>query len=158
MQQTKTSADCMSSDYFHRQPSLKFCRSGDGKILDNLFEFATHLTNVPGARYGSPSLILKPILVLSSLQIISVADPDPRFGAFLTPGFGIRKRFFPNPGSRIPNPKPYFRKLFDNFWIFWVKSTVILNESAQFFLHLFKNKIICGNKKRKDNKFFPPSL
>jgi hypothetical protein len=30
-------------------------------------------------------------------------DPDPPgSGAFLTPGSGIRNRFFPDPGSRIP--------------------------------------------------------
>jgi hypothetical protein len=36
----------------------------------------------------------------------SVADPDPGSGsgAFLTPGSGIRNRFFPDPGSRIPDP------------------------------------------------------
>jgi hypothetical protein len=34
----------------------------------------------------------------------SVADSDPGSGAFLTPGSGIRNRFFPDPGSRIPNP------------------------------------------------------
>jgi hypothetical protein len=35
----------------------------------------------------------------------SVADPDPGSGAFLTPGSGIRNRFIPDLGSRIPNPK-----------------------------------------------------
>ncbi len=35
---------------------------------------------------------------------ISVADPGPGSGAFLTHGFKIRNRFFPDPGSRIPNP------------------------------------------------------
>jgi hypothetical protein len=34
----------------------------------------------------------------------SVADPGS--GAFLTPGSGIRNRFFSDPGSRIPDPKP----------------------------------------------------
>ncbi len=29
-------------------------------------------------------------------------------GCFLTPGSGIRNRFFPDPGSRIPVPRPYF--------------------------------------------------
>ncbi len=29
-------------------------------------------------------------------------------GAFLTPGSGIRNRFFPDPGSRIPDPKTIF--------------------------------------------------
>ncbi len=43
----------------------------------------------------------------------SVADPDPGAGAFLTPGSGIRNRFFQDPGSRIPDPgsripRPYF--------------------------------------------------
>jgi hypothetical protein len=33
----------------------------------------------------------------------SVADPDPGSGAFLTPGSGIRNRFFPDLGSRIPD-------------------------------------------------------
>ncbi len=34
----------------------------------------------------------------------SVADPDPGSGGFLTPGSGIRKRSFPDPGSRNPDP------------------------------------------------------
>jgi hypothetical protein len=43
----------------------------------------------------------------------SVADPDPGSGAFLTPGSGIRNRFFPDLGSRISDPgsqipNPYF--------------------------------------------------
>jgi hypothetical protein len=38
--------------------------------------------------------------------LCSVADPDPGYGTFLTPGSGIRNRFFPDPGSRIP--RPYF--------------------------------------------------
>ncbi len=45
----------------------------------------------------------------------SVADPDPGsgIGCFLTPGSGIRNRFFLDPGSRIPDlgsriPRPYF--------------------------------------------------
>jgi hypothetical protein len=29
-------------------------------------------------------------------------------GAFLTPGSGIQNRFFPDPGSRIPDPNPIF--------------------------------------------------
>jgi hypothetical protein len=33
----------------------------------------------------------------------SVADPDPGSGSFLTPGSGIRNRFFPDLGSRIPD-------------------------------------------------------
>jgi hypothetical protein len=38
----------------------------------------------------------------------SVGDPDPGSGAFFTPGSGIRNGFFPDPGSRIPDPKPIF--------------------------------------------------
>jgi hypothetical protein len=40
----------------------------------------------------------------------SVADPDPGSGAFLPPGSGIRIRdeFFPDPGSRIPDPRGMF--------------------------------------------------
>jgi hypothetical protein len=42
----------------------------------------------------------------------------------LTPGSGIRVRFFPDPGSRIPDPKPiFFLELSDNFW---VKNSIIL--------------------------------
>ncbi len=40
------------------------------------------------------------ILFVRILQY-SVADPDPGSGAFLTPGSGIRNRFFPDLGSRI---------------------------------------------------------
>jgi hypothetical protein len=34
--------------------------------------------------------------------------PDPGSGAFLTPGPGIRNRFFPDPRSRILDPNPIF--------------------------------------------------
>ncbi len=46
---------------------------------------------------------------------ISVADPYPGSGAFLTPGpgSGIRNRFFPDPGSLIPTQ--YFLELSDKF-------------------------------------------
>jgi len=36
-----------------------------------------------------------------------------RSGSFLTPGSGIQNRFFPDLGSRIPNP--YYWELNDNF-------------------------------------------
>ncbi len=42
------------------------------------------------------------------MEGLSVADPDPGSGAFLTPGSRIRNRSFSNPGSRIPDPKPIF--------------------------------------------------
>jgi hypothetical protein len=38
---------------------------------------------------------------------------NPGSGAFLTPGSGIRNRFFPDPGSRMLNP--YLSELSDNF-------------------------------------------
>jgi hypothetical protein len=38
-----------------------------------------------------------------SIVIISVADPGS--GACLPQGSGIRDEFFPDPGSRIPDPK-----------------------------------------------------
>ena len=47
-------------------------------------------------------------------DLFSVADPDPGsgIGCFLTPGSGIRNRFFPDPGSRIPDPKTIFLRAF----------------------------------------------
>jgi hypothetical protein len=43
-------------------------------------------------------------------KLASEQCADPGSGAFLTPGpgSGIRSRFFPDPGSRIPDPKPIF--------------------------------------------------
>jgi hypothetical protein len=49
----------------------------------------------------------------------SVADPDPGSGAFLTPGSGIRNRFFPDPGSQDHIFKSFLT-------IFLVKSSIIL--------------------------------
>ncbi len=63
-----------------------------------------HVSNVGGSEN------LK--FCFSCLVSSSVADPDPGSGAFLTPGSGsgIRNRFFPDPGSRIPDPKPIFSR------------------------------------------------
>jgi hypothetical protein len=46
-----------------------------------------------------------PIWKNSAFKLVSgsVADPDSGSGAFVTPGYGIRNRFF-----RIPDPKPIF--------------------------------------------------
>jgi hypothetical protein len=56
----------------------------------------------------------------------SVADPDPGSGAFLTPWYGIRNRFFPDPGSQI--------HIFESLvTIFWVQSSIILWKLAQIF-------------------------
>ncbi len=68
----------------------------------------------------------------------SVADPDQGSGAFLTPRSGIRNRFFPDPGSRIPNP--YFWELRDNF--LGKKFYNSLKIGPNFFLQRFKNKIV----------------
>ncbi len=56
---------------------------------------------------GMQIRILKYGLILDS-----VADPDPGSGTFLTPGSGIRNRFFPDPGS-----DHYFRELKANFFL-----------------------------------------
>jgi hypothetical protein len=51
----------------------------------------------------------------------SVADPDPGSGAFLTPGSGIRNRFFPDLGSRIRNTvfyKLYLLLCFNSFFLY----------------------------------------
>jgi hypothetical protein len=51
--------------------------------------------------------------ILADVRItisVSVADPDPGSFAFLPPGSGIRIRdeFFPDLGSRIPDPRGMF--------------------------------------------------
>ncbi len=68
----------------------------------------------------------------------SVADSDPGSGAFLTAGSGIRNGFFPDPGSRIPNP--HFWGLSYNFLgkKFYSSSKI----GPNIFLQHFKNKII----------------
>ncbi len=43
--------------------------------------------------------------ILHSFYESSVTDPDLGSGAFLTPGSGIRNRFFTDPGSQIPDSK-----------------------------------------------------
>jgi hypothetical protein len=40
--------------------------------------------------------------------VLRIRIRDPGLGAFLTPGSGIRNRFIPDPGSRIPDPKLIF--------------------------------------------------
>ncbi len=46
--------------------------------------------------------------VILMLKNFSVADPDPGFGAFLTPGSGMGESQHPDPGSRINNPDHIF--------------------------------------------------
>jgi hypothetical protein len=69
---------------------------------------------------------------------MGVIVADPGSGAFLTPGSGTRNRFFPNPGSRIPDPK--LSELSDNF--LGKKFYNSLKIGPNFFLQHFKNKII----------------
>ncbi len=68
----------------------------------------------------------------------SVADPDPGSGAFLTPGSGIRNRFFPDLGFRIPNS--YFREFSDN--ILGKKFYNSLRIAPNFILQHLKTKIM----------------
>jgi hypothetical protein len=48
------------------------------------------------------------MVIFPYLLGFSVAYPDPGSGTFLTPGSGIWNGFFPDPGSRIPEPKPIY--------------------------------------------------
>jgi hypothetical protein len=73
----------------------------------------------------------------------SVADPDPGSGASLTPGSGIRNRFFPDPGSRISDPGFQTHSFESLVTIFWVKNAYYsLKIGPNFFLQQFKTKII----------------
>ncbi len=73
---------------------------------------------------------------------------------------GIRKRFFPDRGSLIPNP--YFLELSDN--ILGKKFFNSLRTGSNFFLRHFKNKIVynfvkfVATKKALATNFFHPSL
>ncbi len=67
--------------------------------------------NVPRKQVPTQFRGKKSVFVESDPELLepySVADPDPGSGAFLTPGSSIHYRFFPDPGSRIPDPKPTF--------------------------------------------------
>ncbi len=62
-------------------------------------------TFLPTGTWSVPQIRIRPVL--------RIRIRDPGSGAFLTPGSGIRNRFFPDPGSRIsdpgsriPDPKP----------------------------------------------------
>ena len=86
----------------------------------------------------------------------SVADPDPGYGAFLTPRPGSGIGFFPDPGSQTH----IFESLLTHFW---VKKSIILSKTGpNIFLQHFKNKIIYNfgkfgtTKKGKTTNFFSP--
>ncbi len=93
-------------------------------------------------RYPVPmkfNFYLTKSIFFTHLHRSSVADPVPGSGAFLTPGSGIRNRFFPDSlGSRITNP--YFWELSENFLVkkFYDSLKIDLN----FFLQHIKTKII----------------
>jgi hypothetical protein len=66
---------------------------------------------------------------ISIYQLVpNVADPDPGSGAFLTPGSGIRNRFFPDPGSQTYTflGKKFYNslKIGPNFFLQHFKGTV----------------------------------
>ncbi len=79
-------------------------------------------------------------------------------GAFLAPGSGIRNRFFPEPGSRIPNP--YIWEHVEN--LFGKNFNNSLKIGPNFFLQHFINKIISNlvklvtTKKSMITNFFKP--
>ncbi len=87
------------------------------------------------------------------ILLIWSSDADPGSGAFLTPGSGIRNRFFPDPGSQTH----IFQGLVT---IFWVKTSIILGKLGHiFFFSISKIKQygiqfceICGYKKCFDKK------
>ncbi len=77
---------------------------------------------------------MKWFLRLAMLQHF-VADPDPVSGAFLTPGSGIRNRFFPDPGSQT--------HIFESLVTYFGKKyNTSLKIGPNFFLQHFKTKII----------------
>jgi hypothetical protein len=92
-------------------------------------------------------------------HFFSVADPDLGSGAFLTPGSGIRNRFFPDPVYRIPDPKTILKSFFVGKQFY--KSLKI---GPNFFLQHFKTKIIynfvkfVATKKDMTTNFFHLSL
>ena len=67
--------------------------------------------------------------------VASVADSDPGSGVFLTPGSGIRNRFFPDPGSQT--------HIFESLVTYFGKKyNTSLKIGPNFFLQHFKTKII----------------
>ncbi len=69
------------------------------------------------------------------LTVLRIRIRDPGSGAFLTPGsgIGIRNRFFPDPGSRIPDPG-FQNHIFESLMtIFCIKSSIILWKLAHIF-------------------------
>ncbi len=94
----------------------------------------------------------------------SVADPDPGSGAFLTPGSRIRNRFFPDPGSRIPDPRSQTHIFESLVTIFWGKKFCNSLKIGQNFFFSTKTKIMynfvkfVATLKGMTTNFFHPSL
>ncbi len=152
-------ASCMRWLWIARRKTLRtFCR-------DFVQEFGLWYRNeqiitLPTYSSACIYIILYSTIVWHLLRI-RIRDPvpfwplDPESGAFLTPGSGIRNRFFADLGSRIPNP--YFWELIDN--LLGKKFYNSLKIGPNYFLkHFKKNNFkfceICGYKKWYDNKFF----
>ncbi len=75
----------------------------------------------------------------------------------LRSGSGIRNRFFPDPGSRIPDPKPFFLELIDNFLGKKCYYSLIIGPHFSLAFQSQNNLQfceICGYIKRSDNKYF----
>ncbi len=64
-------------------------------------------------------------LLLLNYSSVADPDPDPGSGAFLTPGSGIRKRFFLDPGFRISDPGSQTHIFESILKIFRVKTSTI---------------------------------
>ena len=67
-------------------------------------------------------------------SVLRIQIRDPRFGAFLTPGSGIRNRFFPDPGSLIPDPSSQTHIIEGLVTTFWGVKSSSLKFGPNFFL------------------------
>ncbi len=96
-----------------RQTSWEYSRTGEGFFILYLRYITSLLT-----QNGKVPMPYRLEISYASFLMAnhSVADPDPGSGAFLAPGSGIRNRFFPDPGSRIPDPKPIFLRAYWQFF------------------------------------------
>jgi hypothetical protein len=70
--------------------------------LSGLKERAREMLLAQGAELSR--YILKIFALQYDFCSVGTGVADPGSGAFLTPGSGIRNRFYPDPGSRIPDP------------------------------------------------------
>jgi len=102
------------------------------KILP-LFSGISNLTHL--FKFENFTFECKMLLAPDRIDLSNVAYPDPGSVVFLTPGPGIRNRFFPDPGFQT--------HIFESLvTIFGVKSSSSLKIGPHVFLQHFKNKII----------------